>query len=135
MRDKCRESSGGFSKYSLSSSQHKMQSYLKPMQALDKILAEMVASDTFSLHTIATVPAPGISDISSRLGPHQSIKCIYKPILHQPMSKCYTETQPKTSNSKQCRWRSRVARKNSLERLKPREEPGSEGWPVLFWRL
>jgi hypothetical protein len=30
-----------------------------------------------------------------------------------------------------------VARKNSLERLeprkKPREEPGSEGWPVLFW--
>jgi hypothetical protein len=30
-----------------------------------------------------------------------------------------------------------VARKNSLERQeprkKPREEPGSEGWPVLFW--
>ena len=30
-----------------------------------------------------------------------------------------------------------VARKNSLERLKPRkkprEEPGYEGWPVLFW--
>ena len=48
MRDKCRESSGGFSKYRLSSSQRKMQSYLKPMQALDEILAEMVASDTFS---------------------------------------------------------------------------------------
>jgi hypothetical protein len=30
-----------------------------------------------------------------------------------------------------------VARKNSLERpesrKKPREEPGYEGWPVLFW--
>ena len=30
-----------------------------------------------------------------------------------------------------------MARKNSLERReprkKPREEPGSEGWPVLFW--
>jgi hypothetical protein len=30
-----------------------------------------------------------------------------------------------------------VARKNSLERQeprkKPREEPGSEGWPVHFW--
>ena len=30
-----------------------------------------------------------------------------------------------------------MARKNSLERQeprkKPREEPGSEGWPVLFW--
>ena len=30
-----------------------------------------------------------------------------------------------------------MARKNSLERpeprKKPREEPGSEGWPVLFW--
>ena len=33
--------------------------------------------------------------------------------------------------------RSKVARKNSLEmqepRKKPREEPGYEGWPVLFW--
>ena len=30
-----------------------------------------------------------------------------------------------------------MARKNSLERTKPRkkprEEPGYEGWPVLFW--
>jgi hypothetical protein len=26
-----------------------------------------------------------------------------------------------------------VARKNSLERPERREEPGSEGWPVLFW--
>jgi hypothetical protein len=30
-----------------------------------------------------------------------------------------------------------LARKNSLERpkprKKPREEPGYEGWPVLFW--
>jgi hypothetical protein len=47
------------------------------------------------------------------------------------------ETKPTTPNSKQCRCRSMVARKNSLERQeprkKPREEPGSEGWPVLFW--
>ena len=47
------------------------------------------------------------------------------------------KTQPKTPNSKQCRCRSTVARKNSLERLgprkKPREEQGSEGWPVLYW--
>jgi hypothetical protein len=52
------------------------------------------------------------------------------------VTKCCTETQPKTPNSKQCRC-STVARKNSLEReeprKKPREEPGSEGWPVLFW--
>ena len=26
-----------------------------------------------------------------------------------------------------------MARKNSLERPKLREEPGYEGWPVLFW--
>jgi hypothetical protein len=43
----------------------------------------------------------------------------------------------KPRNSKQCRCRSTVARKNSLERpesrKKPREEPGYEGWPVLFW--
>ena len=47
------------------------------------------------------------------------------------------ETQPKTPNNKQCRCRSTVARKNSLERpkprKKPREEPGYVGWPVLFW--
>ena len=49
----------------------------------------------------------------------------------------YTETQPKTPKRKECRCRSTVARKNSLERHEPRkepgEEPGSEGWPVLFW--
>ena len=49
------------------------------------------------------------------------------------MSKCCTETQAKTQNSKQCRCRSTVARKNSLERPKHREELGYEGWPVLFW--
>ena len=36
-----------------------------------------------------------------------------------------------------CRYRSTVARKNSVERQeprkKPREEPGSEEWPVFFW--
>ena len=53
------------------------------------------------------------------------------------VTKCCTETQPKTPNSKQCRCRSTVARKNSVEipepRNKPRKEPGYEGWPVLFW--
>ena len=45
--------------------------------------------------------------------------------------------QPKTPNSKQCRCRSTVARKNSLERPeprnKPKEEPGYEEWSVFFW--
>jgi hypothetical protein len=63
-----------------------------------------------------------------------SIKCIYKALLHH--TKCYTEIQPKTPNSKQCSCRNTVVRKNSLERLettkKPREEPVSEEWPVLF---
>jgi hypothetical protein len=66
------------------------------------------------------------------------IKCIYIDIITSAdIPKCCTETQPKTPNSKQCRCRSTVARKNSLERpeprKKPREEPGSEGWPVLIW--
>ena len=66
------------------------------------------------------------------------IKCIYIALrTSADISKCCTETQPKTPNSKQCRCRSTVARKNSLEwpepRKKPREEPGYEGWPVLFW--
>uniref|UniRef100_A0A8C8HXY2 Transient receptor potential cation channel, subfamily M, member 1b n=1 Tax=Oncorhynchus tshawytscha TaxID=74940 RepID=A0A8C8HXY2_ONCTS len=43
----------------------------------------------------------------------------------------------KNPGLKQCRCRNTVARKNSLERQKPwkkpREEPGYEGWPVLFW--
>ena len=68
-----------------------------------------------------------------------SIKCIYKALLTSAdVTKCCTKTQPKTPNSKQCRCRSTVARKNSLERLKPRkkprEEPAYEGWPVLFWQ-
>jgi hypothetical protein len=60
---------------------------------------------------------------------------LIKPLLHQQMSQCaYIETQPKTPMSTQCRCRSTVARKNSLGRQeKPREEPGFEGWPVLFW--
>uniref|UniRef100_A0A8K9X4N9 Nucleolar protein 58 n=1 Tax=Oncorhynchus mykiss TaxID=8022 RepID=A0A8K9X4N9_ONCMY len=55
----------------------------------------------------------------------------------KPKKEPVEETQPKTPNSKQCRCRSTVARKNSLERpkprKKPREEPGYVGWPVLFW--
>jgi hypothetical protein len=67
----------------------------------------------------------------------KQIKLIYKALLlSADISKCCTETQPKTPNSKQCRCRSTVARKNSLERpkprRKPREEPGYEGWPALF---
>ena len=66
------------------------------------------------------------------------IKCIYIALrTSADISKCCTETQPKTPNSKQCRCRSTVARKNSLERperrKKPREEPGYEGRPVHFW--
>ena len=68
---------------------------------------------------------------------HQ-IKFIYIALLTSAdISKCCTETQPKTPNSKQCRCRSTVARKNSLERpkprKKPREEPGYVGWSVFFW--
>ena len=62
------------------------------------------------------------------------IKCIYIAILTSAdISKFCTETQPKTPNSKQCRCRSTVTRKNSLERPKQGEEAGYEGWPVLFW--
>uniref|UniRef100_A0AAZ3PAS8 ABC transporter domain-containing protein n=1 Tax=Oncorhynchus tshawytscha TaxID=74940 RepID=A0AAZ3PAS8_ONCTS len=44
------------------------------------------------------------------------IKCIYIALLTSAdISKCCTETQPETQNSKQCRCRSTVARKNSLE--------------------
>jgi hypothetical protein len=66
------------------------------------------------------------------------MKCIYKDLLTSAdVTKCCTETQPKTPNSKQCRCRSTVARKNSPERQEPRkkrkEEPGFEGWSVFFW--
>ena len=52
----------------------------------------------------------------------------------------YTETQPKIPNSKQCRSRSTVARKNSLEKQETRkkrrrrnlERNQAEGWPVLL---
>ena len=66
------------------------------------------------------------------------IKCIYIALrTSADISKCCTETQPKTPNSKQYRCRSTVARKNSRERpeprKKPREEPGYKGWQILFW--
>jgi hypothetical protein len=70
---------------------------------------------------MAVVPTKSIN--------HKINQCIYKALFT-------SETQPKIPNSKQCRCRSTVARKNSLESQelrKPREEPGSEGWPVLFW--
>jgi hypothetical protein len=72
------------------------------------------------------------------VGIMNQIKCIYIALCTSAdISKCCTEAQPKTPNSKQCRCRSTVARKNSIERpktrKKPREEPGYEGWPVLFW--
>jgi hypothetical protein len=68
---------------------------------------------------------------------HQSIKCIYKALFTSAnVTQFCTETQAKTPNSRKCRCRSTVARKNSLERAeprkKPREEPDYDGWPVLF---
>jgi hypothetical protein len=57
---------------------------------------------------------------------NQSIKCIYKALLTSAdVTKCYTETQPKTPNSKQCRCRT-ISLKRQESRKKPREEPGSE---------
>ena len=54
----------------------------------------------------------------------QSIKCIYKALFTSAdVTKCYTETQPKTPNIKQCRCRSTVARKNSHESQDPRKKP------------
>jgi hypothetical protein len=45
------------------------------------------------------------------------IQFIYKALLTSAdISKCCTETQPQTPNIKQCRCRSMVARKNSIER-------------------
>ena len=81
---------------------------------------------------LATPTLANSSDTSNQ------IKCIYIALrTSADISKCCTETQPKTPNSKQCRCKSTVARKNSLERpkprKKPREEPGYVGWPVLFW--
>jgi hypothetical protein len=52
------------------------------------------------------------------------IKCIYIALrISADISKFCTETQPKTPNSKQCRCWSTLARKNSLERPKPRKKP------------
>ena len=63
------------------------------------------------------------------------IKCIYIALLTSAdISKCCTETQPKTPNSKQCRCRSTLARRNSLERPKPRNlerNPAMRGDPLL----
>ncbi|XP_064800206.1 membrane transport protein XK isoform X2 [Oncorhynchus masou masou] len=59
----------------------------------------------------------------------------YRMAVYYMLSR-YAETQPKTPNSKLCRCRSTVAReklpKKAGTEKKPREEPGSEGWPVLF---
>ena len=74
--------------------------------------------------------------ISNTCGLSNQIKCIYIALLTSAdISKCCTETQHKTPFSKQCRCRSTVARKNCLERHKPRKKPREEPdwWPVLFW--
>ena len=65
------------------------------------------------------------TDMTSALGClTSSIKCIYNALFTSAdVTKCYTEIQPKTPNRKQCRCRSTVARKNSLERPKPRKKP------------
>ena len=50
-----------------------------------------------------------------------------KAFLHQLMSQSAVQKPSlKTPNSKQCRCRSTVARKNSLERPKPRKKPREE---------
>jgi hypothetical protein len=55
--------------------------------------------------------------VTSRAPDGHQIKCIYKALrTSADISKCCTETQPNTPNSKQCRCRSTVAWKNSLER-------------------
>uniref|UniRef100_A0A8C7D1T2 Neuronal calcium sensor 1 n=1 Tax=Oncorhynchus kisutch TaxID=8019 RepID=A0A8C7D1T2_ONCKI len=97
-----------------------------PEKRVDRIFAMMDKVYRYIKHCSNPKPPPWV------------IKCIYIALLTSAdISKCCTETQPKTPNSKQCRRRSTVARKNSLERpkprKKPREEPGYEGWPVLFW--
>ena len=87
---------------------------------------------------ISPIESPYFNDDSFSILLSNQIKCIYIALrTSADISKCCTETQPKTPNSKQCRCKSTVARKNSLERpkprKKPREEPGYVGWPVLFW--
>jgi hypothetical protein len=53
---------------------------------------------------------------------NQSIKYIYEALFTSAdVTKCYKEIQPKTPNSKQCRCRCTVARKNSLEWQEPRK--------------
>jgi hypothetical protein len=76
--------------------------------------------------------------VLTELSPNQ-IKCIYIALCTSAdISKCCTDTQPKIPNSKHCRCRSTVARKNSLDRpkprKKPREEPGYEGWRLICLR-
>ena len=62
---------------------------------------------------------------------------IYKALFTSADVSVYSETQPKTPNSKHCGCRGMVARKTALEshepRKKPREDPCSEGVasPVL----
>ena len=78
------------------------------------------------------------ASLCTGIGYIYQIKCIYKALLTSAdILKCYTETQPKTPNCKQCRCRSTWLGKTPLERpeprKKPREEPGYEGWPVFFW--
>jgi hypothetical protein len=87
-------------------------------------------------HIIITVVIEGARVSTSGVNVNQSHLFI-KPFLHQQLSQiAYTETQPKTPESKQCSCRKVVARKNSLERQerrkKPRMELGCEEWPVLF---
>ena len=61
--------------------------------------------------------------LSSVLFHLSSINQIDKALLTSAdVSKCCTETQPKTTNSKQCRCRSTVDRKISLERPESRKK-------------
>jgi hypothetical protein len=63
------------------------------------------------------------------------ITFIYKALFTSVyVTKCYTETQPKSPISKQCRCRSTVARKNSLESQEPRRKQRGQALRCgLFW--
>uniref|UniRef100_A0A8C7Q2D9 Uncharacterized protein n=1 Tax=Oncorhynchus mykiss TaxID=8022 RepID=A0A8C7Q2D9_ONCMY len=87
-------------------------------------LQVLISSTTFItvLYTVDTGHCGEVRGIAFTEDQKQTnqnqIKCIYIALrTSADISKCCTETQPKTPNSKQCRCRSTVARKNSLERL------------------
>ena len=86
--------------------------------------------DLQSLPTQVYLDQTVVLSVPKKGGLQYQSNLFYKALF---ISKYFTETQPKTPKSKQCRGRSTVAGKNSLERQeskkKPREEPGSNTCP------